>query len=711
MFKTRYFAVWTFLMAAVTPILAAENKTAPEDKQAKLIEAIRSDAAPQIKAITCKQLAIYGGKEAVPVLAPLLTDEKLSSWARIALEVIPDPAADEALRQALGKVQGRLLVGVINSIARRRDAKAIDALTERLKDADAEVASAAAVALGRIGGAAVAKTLEQSLAGAPAAVRSAVAEGCILCAEKLLADGNRDDAVKLYDAVRKADVPKQRIVEATRGAILARQAAGVPLLVQQWRSPDKALFAIGLRTARELPGREVTDALVAELGTAPPDRQALLILALADRGDAAALPTVLQAAKSGSDEVRIVAMRVLKRLGDASYVPVLLDAAMGANAELSQTALGVLAELPGKDVDSDLAARLAKSEGKARQVLIDLAGRRCLAAAVPALLKALDDPDEQIRSAAIGALGSTIEFRDLPVLIAQVSKPSEKSGQAKAAEAALRAACQRMPDRDACAEKLLAAMTQASVPVKCSFLEVLSAVGGPKALEAVGAAAKADTPELQDAASRLLGEWMTVDAAAVLLDLAKNAPEAKHQTRALRGYIRLVRQFSLPDQQRAEMCRTAWELAKRDAEKKLILEVLERYPSLDTFRLAVEAAKIPSLKNEAAAASLVIAQKIGGQSAEIQKLLTQIGHEPVKVEILKAEYGEGTRIKDVTAVLRQRVSGFPLIVLPATDYNSSFGGDPSSGVVKQLKIQYRINGKSGEVSLPENATILLPMPK
>ena len=36
-------------------------------------------------------------------------------------------------------------------------------------------------------------------------------------------------AVKLYDEVRGADLPQTRILEATRGAILARGAEGVPL--------------------------------------------------------------------------------------------------------------------------------------------------------------------------------------------------------------------------------------------------------------------------------------------------------------------------------------------------------------------------------------------------------------------------------------------------------------------------------------------------
>jgi hypothetical protein len=61
--------------------------------------------------------------------------------------------------------------------------------------------------------------------------------------------------------------------------------------------------------------------------------------------------------------------------------------------------------------------------------------------------------------------------------------------------------------------------------------------------------------------------------------------------------------------------------------------------------------------------------------------------------------------------LLRHARGFPLIVLPQSGYNAAFGGDPVPGVVKQLKVQYRINGKEGEATFAENAAILLPMPK
>ncbi len=155
---------------------------------------------------------------------------------RTAIEAIPGDEADEALRAAADSLDGRLLVGMINSIGVRRDTGAVDALIKRLQDTDANVASAAAVALGRIGNPAAATALRQSLAAAPAQVRSAIAEGCVLCAERLHADGNAAEAIAIYDEVRNADLPEQRIIEATRGAILARNQEGIPLLLEQLRS-------------------------------------------------------------------------------------------------------------------------------------------------------------------------------------------------------------------------------------------------------------------------------------------------------------------------------------------------------------------------------------------------------------------------------------------------------------------------------------------
>src|SRR5438045_760140 len=118
-------AMSLFLALSQPSIGVAASTESAAEKQRKLIAILQSDAPPQDKAIPCKQLAIYGDKAAVPALAPLLANKDLASWARIALEAIPGPEADQALRAGVPKLQGDLLIGAINSIGVRRDAKAV----------------------------------------------------------------------------------------------------------------------------------------------------------------------------------------------------------------------------------------------------------------------------------------------------------------------------------------------------------------------------------------------------------------------------------------------------------------------------------------------------------------------------------------------------------------------------------------------------------
>jgi hypothetical protein len=242
------------------------------------------------------------------------------------------------------------------------------------------------------------------------------------------------------------------------------------------------------------------------------------------------------------------------------------------------------------------------------------------------------------------------------------------------------------------------------------LLEIVSEVGGTKALQTLAAAAKSSDPSLQDHASRLLGRWNSVDAAPVLLDLAKSAPEAKYQVRALRGYIGLARKFAMPEAERVAMCQAAFQAATQPAEQKLVLDVLTIHPGIEGLKFAVRARQVPSLREDATRAMLVIAQKIGSTEA-VKELLAQAGLDKVKLEIIKAQYGSGSSQTDVTSILRKQAGDLPLIPLPAASYNASFGGDPLPGSVKQLKIQYRANGKPGEATFAENALIILPVPE
>ena len=173
-------------LALAPAILEAQNVIFPERQGAssateakRLIAVLGSDAATFEKARAAQQLAILGDKEAIPALAALLGDEKLAAYARSGLESIADPAAGDALRKALGKVKGKLLIGVINSIGVRRDAKAVAALGE-LAAKGSDVAGAALMALGRIATPEAAEILLPSLDAQGAAIRAVAADAASL---------------------------------------------------------------------------------------------------------------------------------------------------------------------------------------------------------------------------------------------------------------------------------------------------------------------------------------------------------------------------------------------------------------------------------------------------------------------------------------------------------------------------------------------------
>jgi HEAT repeat protein len=422
------------------------------------------------------------------------------------------------------------------------------------------------------------------------------------------------------------------------------------------------------------------------------------------------LPAITVAAAEGSKPVRLAAIDALRQVGDASCLATLLETALEEDVDLSQAARTALAGLPGENVDQEIRSLLASATEKLRPVLFELVGERRIAATAT-LLAAIDDPDQAVRHAAIAALGETIGPDELHVLIGRVASPISAEDAVVAREA-LKAASVRMPDREACAAALAAAIDESSsIPTQVALLETLGAVGGTKALAAVGAAAKGENPELQDPATRLLGEWMTADAAPVLLDIAQTVSDERFQVRALRGYLRIARQFDLPEPERIGMCEKAFAAARRLQEQQLVLETIERYPSPRTLALAIGAMKHPELKKEATTATLAIAQHLAGEGHDLAETLSQAGFERVKLEIVKAEYGADSIQKDVTAVLQKRAGDLPLILLPSASFNQSFGGDPAPGTAKKLKIQYRVNGKPGEVTIDENAMIVLPLPE
>jgi HEAT repeat protein len=203
-------------------VVATQGDAAARKQLAtRLVAVLTSDASRSAKDYVCRTLKTIGTAESVPALAALLPEEDLSHIARYALERIPAPEAGAVMREALPKLPDSLKVGVIGSLGVRCDAASVSAVASFLGNADPAIARAAACALGNIGTPAAGKALGDFAKKAPEEVKPAVVDGCLVCAEQLLVDGKKAEAIRLYKSLGGEDQPKHVRMAATRGLLAA----------------------------------------------------------------------------------------------------------------------------------------------------------------------------------------------------------------------------------------------------------------------------------------------------------------------------------------------------------------------------------------------------------------------------------------------------------------------------------------------------------
>ncbi|HWC90358.1 MAG TPA: HEAT repeat domain-containing protein [Pirellulales bacterium] len=220
---------WGTDLVVVAPIDDAVATThgqadARRELEHRLVAALGGKLSRDAQDYVCRKLTIVGTAAAVPALASRLGAPHHSHMARFALERMPAPEAAKALRDALPKVNGELKIGVLSSIGARRDTAAIAAVSELLGDSNPKIATAAAHALGAIGGTESA----QALAAARSSNDSqpAVIDALLACAESLLAEHSEAEAMKIYSSLAGDHQGRLVRLAATRGMLACASKQG-----------------------------------------------------------------------------------------------------------------------------------------------------------------------------------------------------------------------------------------------------------------------------------------------------------------------------------------------------------------------------------------------------------------------------------------------------------------------------------------------------
>ncbi len=576
-------------------------------ERAQMAEALCSAAADtklpyRVRSLLLSQVMRIGGAESVDPLAKLLADAdpNIRETVRRALENNPSAKAGAVLRDELKKGGDlRWQIGLINSLGRRRDSDAVEAIIEKL--AKPETAFAATEALGEIATPAAITALQQAF---PA--NAAAGSALIMAAQRLHAEGKNAEAAAICSGIYSAPAaPSLRAaaldVLATTDADQARKLIPAALASDEVRLQTAAFSA-----ALALSG---TAGVTAELAPQLAQLKTPVKLAALRVMNASAEDQIIALANDPDPDVRDAAITALGRVGSAASVPVLLRIANNTARELTPVG-AALSTVNGPGAEEAIQKAAASGDPKSRAFAITVLGWRASKSAAPTLVKYAAEANPAISRAACNALRSAGSEAEMMPMIQLVM-----GGKVPNAASAVRGISARMSNRKDVAVPVINMAKASTGKERIRTFEILSLVGGSEALQTLVGYTRSADPEVSAGAVSALCKWPEFDGVDALLAIGADpkVPEPRRilALHAVEGII-----LSAIDESPARRVDAALRLLKtatRDEEKGLALSVLASIPNRAAAKALLPLIADARLKELACIASLNLADALANK--------------------------------------------------------------------------------------------------
>ncbi|MDR2762678.1 MAG: DUF1080 domain-containing protein [Planctomycetaceae bacterium] len=559
------------------------------EKNVKVLQSIFSnDSKPTDAQLYEASQAIFrltqtGTDAATPELKRLLSREELNTVIRTALVNIGD-AGIVALRESLDLLDGKNLAGVIESLGSVRDEKSVGRLIKLTGDKDAVVVKSAILSLGKIASAESVRELRSILSRRDSKFRAEAADALLFSADQLFVSNNRGSAFEIYRNLRQYKEFPAVWVAAVRSYVLLNSAGSSDaadifreLLVSKDDLEFQAAREIAVRVEFTQAGELIRESLLKSSGV----RKISLIEILGIRKDRGSAGVLIELAADNNDVVvRTSAIRALGRIGDMRGISVILSAISSADVDLSAAGKESLSKLEGKEFNATIISNLDSKNKVYRLTALRVIEERRIVEAVDKVKVLFNDLDILVRVAAYRAFSQIIVATpaDLELLLGLYQRSAAVSDEEKSGlREALLTICRKVPARDESVVVIEKFKEVGDLSSKKLLMDLLYFVGNGKACKVVAEFARSEEDEIVDHATMLLGRWSSSEVAPYLIELAEKHPLERYRVRTLSGYLRVIRQFGLPLEQKIEMIKKAELVAKREVDKQRIVELRERF--------------------------------------------------------------------------------------------------------------------------------------
>jgi len=597
---------------------SARKPSLRAELEAAMIRLLAPTSTFEARRFACQQLAVIGTDASLPALAELLKNEETAGIACLALGSRQSPKIAETLRNALHAARGRIRLQIISALGNQQDKQSVKPLAELARDSDAGVASAAILALGKIGGREAHAVIAALRKEKNPAIAFAVAEATLRVAEQT-------GSVALYQEMLAASQPANIRRGAFSALLRLDKDGGEKRIVETLRGRDALLEPIAIAAVGTLKSRGASEKFTKEMSSLIPQQQAWMVEALATRGDAAARAAIRNAVGSSNAIVRFAAFAALGRLNDGTSAPLLCAAlAKAQDADERQEIVNALGQITGAATDKAILAELKRATGEARCELIGLAGRRGNRAAVPVLFEETASDDAATAKAAFQALGKVAGADDLAALLAKLTSLKTDTQRDAAENAAMRVLAKINDPAQRTAAVGEALSKTSDCEARCSLLRLMPACGCPKALATLSGALKDSDTRIRETAMRTLADWPDLAVWDTLTGICGQQESETFRALALRGLVRLATSGNAkPDAALIGRYRQLLDIARSDNERKLVLGALAGVAHPDALPLVYPLLEVPGVRAEAVQAVNRIAYAVRTTHPEAQREAAQ----------------------------------------------------------------------------------------
>ena len=585
---------------------AAKDAQARKAMEKQLIVGLSGAKTAASRDFFCRQLIIVGSEASAPALAKLLGDTESSHMARYALGRLPGKAVDQALLDALAKVDDDLKIGMVYSLGRRGCKAAVTPAIKLIGSRNEALAIASLTALSRIDSARGVAAIAKARKSGSAKIKLAATDAYLNCASRISKAGSPAGAAATYEELLAANEPVMCRIAALNGLVMSTGGAkATALIITAMADKNPKIRQVAVAALRDVSDPGATKAIANELTRQDERTRAMLINVLAGRGDKSALPIVVKAAGSSSELVRMAAIVGLAKIGDASIIPVLAGLAVDCKEADERSAAGEsLVRMSGKGINAAIAAEIGRGSPAVRVQLVRTLGLRQASDAMAAVVKAARDEAPAVRIEAMKSLRALAGPEHLPILVEFLTTVKDEKVRHEAQNTVLAAARKVRQGQNPVAALLAAARKATSSEVKISLFRTMGMIGHDAALGTLTAGVRNKDAGVKDAAIRALVNWPTATPIKTLSGIAADKSASQtHRIIALRGYIGMIdKQLDLSDTEIMADYAKGITLATRLDDKRLVLSKLSGFRSRSALKLAEKLASDSSLKRDAEAA-------------------------------------------------------------------------------------------------------------